>query len=115
VNGISKNGSAEVYLPRSFVGPFTLTARAGYDRLSAAVTATSTLFYETNGTQRGFIGDYTTTDWGVDPNGWLGDALVLESGRGGCRVYYIDELISADESSGSSATTEKGFFAKLFS
>jgi hypothetical protein len=112
LTGISKNGSVEVYLPRSFVGPFTLTTRNGSLKRSDAVTATSTLFYEANGTQRGFIGDHAATDWGADPDGWLGDALVLESANGSCRIYYVDELDSPETSSTGKG---KGFFSKLFS
>jgi hypothetical protein len=105
----SKNGGVEVYIPQSFVGPFSMTSKNGSFKRSEAVTAMSTLFYEANGTQRGFIGDHSTTDWGSDPAAWQGDTLYLESSNGSCKVYYVDELDVPPSVDGG-----KGFFAKLF-
>jgi hypothetical protein len=112
ISASSKNGSVHVYVPRSFVGPFTISSKNGSLKRSPDVSATSTLFFESNGTQRGFIGDHSLTDWGSDPSAWKGDELQLESSNGSCKIYYVDEAdTSALTGKGSGG---KGFFNKLF-
>jgi hypothetical protein len=107
LHATSENGSADIYLPRNFEGPITLSTKHGSIKRSTAVLDHSTLFFESGGVQRGFVGDHTA--WGTDPENWRGDEALLESKNGTVRVWFVDE---GDYSA--SASSGKSFFSKLF-
>jgi hypothetical protein len=100
-----------VFLPQSFVGPITMTSHYGSIKRSPAIMADSTLFFESNGMQRGFIGDHT--EWGTDPDNWKGDAAHIESHYGKVRVSFNEENDIPSKSPGASGE-RVGFFSKLF-
>ncbi|KAH9477582.1 hypothetical protein JR316_0009804 [Psilocybe cubensis] len=106
IKAFSANGSLNIYIPRSFQGPVSVSLRNGSLRYSESVRGLVTQFSELNGAQRSFIGDFDANAI-RDAGDWAGDAIWLESRNGSIKVFFDDEL---DET----PRQKSSFLGKLF-
>lgn len=83
------NGHINLRLPRSFLGPLTITTSHGSVRFSPDVVAAVTTFSDMR-TKKCFVGDYST--W-RDGETWTGDEAVIESKNGSVRIQFDDEVV----------------------
>lgn len=87
----------------------TLSTTYGSTKTSDAVGARMTTFSETNGTRRAFVGDYKSSGWMANPDGWQGDELVVDAKHGSIKLSFLDDGVG-----GSAAGQSAGFWSKLF-
>ncbi|KAF7326149.1 hypothetical protein MKEN_00466400 [Mycena kentingensis (nom. inval.)] len=114
------DGHVNLELPRAFRGPLTVHLHDGRLRLSPALTAVTTIFSESNGISRCFIGDYAESGWADAPGEWTGDEAEVTSRDGNLNLWFDDEKAIREEAAAASVAMgkgkgrEKGFFGRLF-
>ncbi|KII84592.1 hypothetical protein PLICRDRAFT_167568 [Plicaturopsis crispa FD-325 SS-3] len=101
----SYNGAVQLYLPRSFTGPLTITSNNGSVTYSDQVKEHLTTFSEVNRRHLSFVGDSSEWTGQVD---WAGDAATVESKNGKVQVRFVDEARAEQPA-------KPGFFSKWLS
>nr|GAT44500.1 predicted protein [Mycena chlorophos] len=67
------DGHVRLALPRAFTGPLTIRLKDGRYRFSPALSASTTVFSESKGIARCFVGDFAGSGWADAPGDWTGD------------------------------------------
>jgi hypothetical protein len=86
----STYGNVTLRLPRSFLGPITITIRHGSVKFSDEFDRHLTTFGEANHVRHCFVGDLShwRADSGVD---WGGDEITVEAKYGSVKIQYEDD------------------------
>ncbi|KAJ7048230.1 hypothetical protein C8F01DRAFT_1006043 [Mycena amicta] len=85
------DGHVSLSLPRVFRGPLTIRIGDGRMRLSRALSAATTIFSESKGISRCFVGDFAESGWADAPGEWTGDEAEVSSDDGNVRIEFDDE------------------------
>ncbi|KAF7289716.1 hypothetical protein MIND_01344800 [Mycena indigotica] len=118
------DGHISLALPRSFTGPLTIRLADGRKRFSPAFSAATTVFSESHGVSRCFVGDFANSGWADAPGDWTGDEAEVVSDDGGLRIEFDDEkrekeICREEERSengkGKGKGKAKGLFGRLMS
>lgn len=97
-----------LFLPRTFLGPLTITNQRGAINISEALSKCLTTFSEISSTRRCFVGDLSLWSEAEATNAvWGGDECVIESKGGRVKVLYEDEAVKPK------AEGKTGFFGKV--
>lgn len=112
VYATSTNGSVAIRVPMSFEGVITTTTTWGSIKMSDAIKAKLTTFSSTSNTTRGFIGDWSSSLLGLNPQlpspnddpplpniesdpfiSWTGPLIHLGSTNGSLSLSFIEEAV----------------------
>jgi len=115
----SQNGDIRLTLPRSFIGPVTVSSREHGHVKASALGAHFVTLSEANGKMKGFIGDLSKyTECDGEGKGWKGDELVLDLKHGSAKLRFDQDATNsstrATAGEEDSSSSKKSIFAKIF-
>ncbi|THH07193.1 hypothetical protein EW145_g3546 [Phellinidium pouzarii] len=105
LTAFSQNGSVNVAIPSSFVGPVEINTRNGSVSLSDLMTSRIATFSDIDGKRVCYIGDFKEANY-TGRKGWIGSTIDLGSHNGHVRLSFVDERGPTE--------TAKGFWTRLF-
>nr|GAT50898.1 predicted protein [Mycena chlorophos] len=88
----TKDGSLRLSIPRTFMGPLTITRKDARYRFSPALSAVTTVFSDSRGVTRCFVGNLAHSGWADAPGAWGGDEVDIITHDGRVSVQFDDEV-----------------------
>ncbi|TDL24526.1 hypothetical protein BD410DRAFT_766998 [Rickenella mellea] len=89
------DGRVTLALPRSFVGPLTVTTRDGKLLFEGSMANNVVTFSEVKHTHKCFVGDARAACFGQGD--WTGSIVEVDCHDGSVTVYYVDEIDEIQE------------------